>query len=384
LNQTFRKKWNSSIKWIFSPPILVAAVLVACAKPEPEAPASGVYIDAPSPTSASKSSLAANTGQATESRDTPGVRSIAEEALDRLTGTSSQRPLEPPNANSGGREEDFAQEMDLLEAEALTMLHEALNAGAPSSTTGDGQYWDGSHERELLTLLMTLEGQEAEALALQWLQMGPSPRAFAELARYLGNAAPGVHDATIRLAAEERLAMAAALSDVPGEVFQVLGEFGDAGTVSMLLDMPWHRDAYASVALALVPDGSGLVSIIEDARLFEEGSITTHGRLAVELLAQEAHRDSAASELLLELAERQLIPADMWSDLMATAAGQQQISLIRPSVGLRGIHTILRPEGNQVLYRVARTTPPSTNIHQFRLALLDGLRMYAPSQPGGG
>lgn len=240
---------------------------------------------------------------------------------------------------------------------------------------------EGNGELRLLERLQALDQPEGGQLALAWLQAGPSPQAVAMLGHYLAAIAPGVHDASIRTAAEQALVNAASLDALPGELFQLLGEYGDSGTVNLLVDMPWHQDAYASTALALIPDGSGLDLLIQDALLFEQGRSTTHGRLAIELLAQRAHQDPGAASALIELAEQRVIPVDIWPDLLAAVAGAQSISMIRPNSGLLSVQTILRPGGTQTLFRVALSRTEDDS-QEFRRALLEELLIFAPRLPG--
>jgi hypothetical protein len=207
----------------------------------------------------------------------------------------------------------------------------------------------------LLDLVLSMDLPEVENFAYQLLTDNPSPQVTWRLGRYLQSISPGTYSSEIRSAAENALSNAVSFDDVPGELFQLLGDFGDASTVSLMVDMPWYRDAYASVALALIPDGSGLDLLIKDARLFEQGLTTTHGRLAIELLAQRAAQNPDAAQVLFDLAGQGLIPNDIWQNVLAAVAGQQSISLVRPANGVLAVMKILRPEGYQVLYRVTRS-----------------------------
>ena len=276
--------------------------------------------------------------------------------------------------------------------ETLEAVRQRLASGDGLSTRGAEDDWQGSEEQLLLDVLLSLDLPGVETVALEWLQAAPSARAVAELGRYLGNRSPGLHDEQIRLSAEQALLEAARLDDVPGELFQLLGEYGDSRTVGLLSEMPWHRDAYASVALSLIPDGSGIEFLVRDARSFAEGEMTTHGRLAIELLAQQAYQDSTAAHVLLELAELGAIPLDLWPSVMAGIAGEESISLVRPPTGLQAIHTIVLPEGNQVLYRMIHSDLLDYGLEsvELRMALLEALLDFAPSStwpdqssPGG-
>jgi len=124
--------------------------------------------------------------------------------------------------------------------------------------------------------------------------------------------------------------------------------------------------------------------LVRDARLFEQGQPTAQGKLAIELLAQRAYLNADAAEALIDLAAQNLIPADIWPNVLAAIAGKQSITLIRPSEGLRAVQTVLGTEANQVLYRVANTNPPNeaNDFEEFRLAMLEELLRFAPVLPG--
>lgn len=348
------------------------------------------YLKSPNP--ASRDTFEIRPEKVTGEIHTLRVPSFTNANVPRLSGTnepSATALLEALLARNRTGESTTETTIDSLTRalidsgyETLWAILHRLESGEYPSMVENGESWEGSEEQKLLAVLLALNLPEVESVALYWMQAGSSARAMAELGQYLSEISPGKHDASIRMAAEQSLLSAADLSDIPGELFQLLGEYGDAGTVNLLADMPWHRDAYARVALALIPDGSGLSLIVQDARLFQLGQPTTHGRLAVELLAQRACQDAEAALTLFDLAREDLIPADIWPNVLAAVAGEQSISLVRPASGLRSIHTIFRPEGDQVLYRVTNMSFEQNNIEEFRLAMLDELLRFAPTLPG--
>jgi len=374
-------------KRIFTLPPLTAVLLCGCSR-QPETSLSDLKFPNPEPrdvfelqpavvTNDFQTLRASDEMPATTSRLQGIEEPSVSELLDALLALNTNGKATPePDIDS------LKQVLVDRGYETLWAIRHRLESGEGFPLFEYGEPWEGGEEQRLLELLLALDLPEVELVALNWMQAGPSPGAVAELGRYLGGISPGTHDDSIRMAAEQSILSSADLSNIPGELFQLLGEYGDAGTVNLLVDMPWHRDAYANVALSLIPDGSGLDLIIQDARLFEQGQLTTHGRLAVELLAQWASQDAQAARTLFDLARQDLIPVDLWPNVLAAVAGEQSISLVLPASGLRSIHTIFRPEGNQVLYRVTNSSDELDDAEEFRLATLDELLRFAPKLPG--
>ena len=383
--QSHASKGTSSLKGIFTLSLTALLLLYGCARssdnnatesfqPGHKGSKANALSTAGSPEAPERKNYKEGTdfrGRAPSDAEQPSAAQMLARLLSRAA---------PAGAMATLGDEQIKDALAGLGHETLEAIRLRLESGEALSTLGDENSWEGSEEQLLLQVLLSLEMPEIQAIALDWMAASPSPRAVAELGRYLGQHSPGVHDGAIRAAAELSLLSAASLSEVPGELFQLLGEYGDAGTVNLLADMPWHRDAYASVALALIPDGSGMGFLVRDARLFGQGQSTTHARLAIELLAQQAHLSPDAAEALLELAERGLIPTELWPDVLAAAAGEQYLSLVRPVSCLQSVHTIFRPEGDQSLYRVKRIGPPPEEawVEEFRLAVLEALLQFAP------
>jgi hypothetical protein len=231
----------------------------------------------------------------------------------------------------------------------------------------------------LLDFLLGSGQPGVEGLALELLTKLPGPMDVAQLGRYLEANHPGKYTQLIRTAAEQALTGADSFADIPGSLFQLLGEIGDTSTISLLVDMPMHRDAYVSVALALLPDGSGIPLLEQDARLFEIGQYTTHGRLAIELLAQQAYQFSDAAKVLIDLANKNLIPSDLWPQVVALLAGEQRITLVPPAGSQTAWNTIYRSQGNQALYLATRSPEQETSEQiDRRLYVLGQLQQLAP------
>jgi hypothetical protein len=208
-----------------------------------------------------------------------------------------------------------------------------------------------------------------------------------QLGLYLENAWPGKHSDSVLAAAEQALIEADPATYFPAEFFELLSALGNEETALVLAESPLDHGAYASIALASLPEGAGLPALELQARQFEAGRDTIEGRLAIQLLAQQAPRYPQAAAALIELAERGAIPHDLWPYVLDLVAGNWTLTLEAPSSGVFGSHTYYRPEGDQVIYRVAPTPGAEDELQSQRLYVLDGLQPLAPpdlrANPGG-
>lgn len=237
--------------------------------------------------------------------------------------------------------------------------------------------------RVLIELVLRFEFAEVESFALELLNSHPTPSEIWQLGRYLEQNHPGKYTNSVRLIAEEAFIHADPAAGIPGGFFQLLGETGNDETAFLLGDVPIHQEAYASFALATIPDGSGIAMLEQEVLLHGGGQPSTRSRLLIELLASQAHRSVEAGEVLIDMAERGLIPADTWPHVMAIVTGSLLITLDPPQQGQLDTHTIFRSEGNQVIYRVVRPLvdePP--DIADQRHQLLDRLQAQAPGYRG--
>jgi hypothetical protein len=235
----------------------------------------------------------------------------------------------------------------------------------------------------LIDLLLRFDFPEVEQIALELLKSHPTPMEIWQLGRYLEANHPGEYSNSVRIAAEDALLHANPATEIPGGFFQLLGETGNDETALLMADLPIHQEVYANFALAAIPDGSGISMLEQEALQLEKGPPSTRSRLLIELLASQAHRSIEAGEVLIDMAERGLIPADTWPHVMAIVAGSLLITLEPPLQGQLETHTIFRSEGNQVIYRVARPiVDESPGIADQRHYLLDRLQALAPGYRG--
>jgi hypothetical protein len=284
-----------------------------------------------------------------------------------------------PDVEFGRQVEIVLNQLGQAGYEGMWAIKEFLLTNLQSPNLGEFAVREQALRQSLLGLLLDSDLPGVEGLALELLTNQPEPWEVAQLGLYLEANHPGQFTYSIRHVAEQALIGTDSYGDIPGQLFQLLGEVGDSSTISLLANIPMHQDAYASVALALLPDGSGIALLEQDARLFEIGQYTTHGRLAIELLAQQAHQYTDASNVLIDLARKNLIPSDIWPQVVSLLAGNQQLTLVPPAGGRISRNTIYRQQGNQTIYLTSRPREHETSeqINQ-RLYVLGQLQQLAP------
>jgi len=175
----------------------------------------------------------------------------------------------------------------------------------------------------LLDALQQIGGPEAQALMLQTLQITSMPSEIAHLARYLEQQGPGQFREQIGTAVRETLAQAASGElrgyDV-GPLFQVLQTYSDASTVAGLEKSLPKWNYYSALALANLPSGEGIPSLI---RLAQEAPGTTARGVALEALAQVAIQYPDASAALVELARSGKFSERNWLTAVAALGGER-------------------------------------------------------------
>jgi len=239
----------------------------------------------------------------------------------------------------------------------------------------------------LLEVLLSLGLPEVETVALQLLANGPAASEVVDLGLYLEGIEPGKYSDAVLLAAERALIAADPDTMLPAEFFQLLGELGNEQTALLLAEMPWYHAAYASIALAAIPDGSGIATLEQDAAdAFAAGRDDIRGRVAIQLLAQLGPQFPEAAAALIKFAKQGVIPPDIWANVLDIVAGNQELTLLAPMPGEEvWSHTFYHRVGNQVIYGAARhPNLVDDGLDAQRLDLLDQLQPLVPPGLGMG
>jgi hypothetical protein len=207
------------------------------------------------------------------------------------------------------------------------------------------------------------------------MQKTADPREIAILAQNLDKLDPDQHHQEAIQAARDTLAMAASGKlegyDV-APLFELLQKYGDASLIPELEKDTSHWNYYGTMALAQIPDGAGIPSLIQMA----QGTTGARGN-AMEMLTQLAPQYPDAMAALLEMAHANKILPNQWPYLTPFLAGDQyqyQDSQFATGTGTKtedAAHVLF---GNQHF----TTAPPAGGLTAEQLAqrtaLIDQLR----------
>jgi len=223
--------------------------------------------------------------------------------------------------------------------------------------------------------LVQIGGAEGIAGTLQTLQNTADPREIAVLAQNLEKLAPGEHRQEAIAAAREALAMAASGKLEGADVaplFEVLHAYGDTSVLTDLMQAAKQWNYYSAIALAQLPDGAGIPSLIEMAQGKSGGSLN-----ALEMLTQLSAQYPEARAALLEQAGK--ISPNVWPYLTPLLAGDlyhyQDSALDNPLLGegkrSNSAHVVM---GNQNFYTAPAAEILAPDEINRRLALIDELQ----------
>ena len=167
--------------------------------------------------------------------------------------------------------------------------------------------------------LVQIGGAEGIAGTLQTLQNTADPREIALLAQNLEKLAPGEHRQEAIEAARDALAMAAGGKLEGADVaplFEVLRSYGDTSVLTDLMQAAKQWNYYSAIALAQLPDGAGIPTLIEMAEGASSGKLN-----ALEMLTQMSAQYPEARASLVEQARANKISPNMWPYLTPLLAG---------------------------------------------------------------
>jgi hypothetical protein len=187
-------------------------------------------------------------------------------------------------------------------------------AGVPSLRAG------------LIDSLRQIGGPESVALSHQILQTSADPLEISLLTRNLEEAASGQYRQEILDAARQSITLATQgkLGDRDlGPVFQVLQTYGDATTAAELVKLAPQWNYYATMALAGMPAGQGIASLVELAHQPPSAETGKYNKLPYQMLAQLSGEYPEASSALLDLVSQNQVPDSAWRAVAAGLGGTQ-------------------------------------------------------------
>jgi hypothetical protein len=231
--------------------------------------------------------------------------------------------------------------------------------------------------------LQQIGGADAQGVMLQTLQNTAVPSEIARLARYLEQQAPGQYRDQIAAAARDTLAQAAEGQlrgwDL-GPIFQVLQTYGDSSVAAELERNASKWNYYSAFALANLPSGEGIPSLIH---LAQESSSSSSRGVALEALAQVAVQNPNATAAMVELARGGKISDRYWLGAAAALGGDRwyirDSGSDTPVPVASGVKTYHLEASNQNFYTTPAWGGMSNEQISQRLAIIDQLLGVNPS-----
>jgi len=210
----------------------------------------------------------------------------------------------------------------------------------------------------LIDALAQIGGPEAVAALATVLRTTADPQEIAMLAQDLEKLEPAEHRQEAVEAARQTLAILGTRKNEAGDVaplFEVLQKFGGSEVAADLQKVASQWNYYATIALAQLPSGAGIPSLLQLAQDPNAGAPVRDASL--QMLAQLSDQSADARAALLELAGSNAISRFTWRMVAPVLAGDQ-VNLL--SSAFDSPH--LPPEVNGL-----RTTSTSDNQHFFAL-----------------
>jgi len=226
--------------------------------------------------------------------------------------------------------------------------------------------------------LRQIGGPDAIAAMQELLSTTQSPRDIAVLARNLDGAEPGQYREQALAAARNALQAAASGNSAVdvAPLFEVFQQYGDASAIPDLEKAMGQWRYYATIALANLPDGAGVPSLL---RMAEPGSSSGNRLIALEMVAQLASDNPAARDFLLAQAGANNIGAAVWPYLASPLAGDQYfpvdsaITLYPQLQSWSDLKTTTISAGNQKLYLLPGYQSLGADALNARADLVDQL-----------
>jgi hypothetical protein len=232
----------------------------------------------------------------------------------------------------------------------------------------------------LFDALQQIGGPEALELSLQTLRTTTDPLEIALLARNMEQQAPGQYRQEALNTARVTLAQAAQgqlnVRDV-APLFQLFQTYGDANLLAELQSTLPRWNYYATMALAGLPGGEGIPTLIREVQ--DPAADTTTRNVALQMLAQGSAQSPEAGVALIEQARLNQISDYAWRQIAWVLGGDQyqfgsQLfdNKLPPPTG-PGVRTYHIEAGNQNFYTVPAGANLSADQVNQRRALIDQL-----------
>jgi hypothetical protein len=172
--------------------------------------------------------------------------------------------------------------------------------------------------------LAQIGGPQAVAAMASTLQTTADPQEIALLAQDLESLEPQKHNDEVLNAARQALALAGSHKHEtadPAPLFEVFEKYGGAAMASELVKSAGEWNYYATMALAQLPEGAGIPSLVQIAEDPKAASATREA--ALQMLAQASDKSSEARAALVAQARQNAISEFAWSILAPMLGGNQ-------------------------------------------------------------
>jgi len=307
-----------------------------------------------------------NSATAGSSESRPEPTPATRQLVTSLTQVDlSQGPLTPEKAANWKQN---LQQLTAQGAAAVPAIREFLEKSLDQNfdNTTSNLLGQPSLRLSLMDALQNIGGPEAMGVSAQMLQTTLDPREIAWLAQSLEQQAPGQYSQMALDAVSEALKMASTGQlegrDV-GPLFGVLQKFGGDDATGELEKFASQYRYYATIALANLPEGAGistLVSMVQDPEALSKG-----GRApALQMLAEAAPENPQAMQALLDQAKLGQIPSSTWLNIGSMLCGDRMVIGTAPvESGIRSFHLA---SGNQNFYTIPDRSPwPASKVEEY-------------------
>lgn len=368
------------VSWLWNRPTEMVKSSVAEAEPD----ASSVAVEqanAPAVTRPTAVGRARVDAARSRSESDPVATGAGSALSEQLIGQLSQLQIAGGKLTpeQGAQIQNNLRQLVAQGAASLPAIRAYLDQNQDLAFGADGSKLAGvpSVRAGLIDALRQIGGPQAVALSRQVLQSSADPLEISYLARNLEEAAPGQYRQETIDAARQSLAMAAEgkLGDKDlAPVFQVLQGNGDASVAADLERAVTNWNWYAMMALAGLPSGQGIPSLLKFAQ--DSSSETGQNKLALQMLAQSSPQYPQAASALVDMARQNQIPDNAWRQVATGLTDKQyQFQPMDPGASGGAIEygNSVPGGGPQRLYNIPLPNDGSAPDLSQRLAIIDQL-----------
>jgi len=304
----------------------------------------------------------------------------AKDLVATLASVTGKEPVAPDQAQKW---KESLQQLIRQGASSVPVIQQFLSSNLDASFAGVGGVGAlgyNSLRSAMLDALGQIGGPESTQAMLQVLQTSIFPTDISTLANTLNAQAPGQYQQAILDAVRQQLNMGG-MDQLGGAnvlpLFQALASEAASGA-NVTADLVQYAEKwpfYAAIALASLPEGSGVPSLEQIA----QGIVPGNQGAAVQALAELASQNAAALNSLLDMAKNGQLSDSILSQLAPFLAGRQYQLGPPQDASSGGVLTFHMANGNQDFSAYdASGTMTQPQIAQ-RISMIDQLLQAVPA-----